>query len=236
MKLQKLLSLVRRCVDDYDLIQDGDKIAVGISGGKDSLTLLIALKELQRFYPKKFELEAITVSLGLENFDLSVVQKLCDEIGVNYTVIDTKIGEIIFDIRKEKNPCSLCSKMRKGAIVDTAKNLGCNKLAYGHNKDDIIQTFFMSMFYEGRLHTFTPSTYLEKQQITSIKPLIYVPEKDVVGFVNKYDIPIVKSPCTVDGYTKREEMKNFVKEQRKKYDKFDEKIFNAIKNAGFPEY
>ncbi len=236
MKKQKLLSLVRKCVDDYNLIEEGDKIAVGISGGKDSLTLLVALKELQRFYPKKFELEALTVSLGLPNFDLSGVQKLCDDIGVNYTVIDTQIGEIIFDIRKEKNPCSLCSKMRKGAIVDTAKKLGCNKLAYGHNKDDIIQTLFMSMFYEGRLHTFTPSTYLDGQDIHSIKPLIYVPEMDVIGFVNKYDIPVVKSPCTVDGYTKREEMKNFVIEQRKKYDKFDEKIFNAIANAGFPEF
>ncbi len=236
MKKQKLLSLVRKCVDDYNLIEEGDKIAVGISGGKDSLTLLVALKELQRFYPKKFELEAITVSLGLPNFDLSGVQKLCDDIGVNYTVVDTKIGEIIFDIRKEKNPCSLCSKMRKGAIVDTTKSLGCNKLAYGHNKDDIIQTLFMSMFYEGRLHTFTPSTYLDGQDIYSIKPLIYVPEMDVIGFVNKYDIPVVKSPCTVDGYTKREEMKNFVIEQRKKYSKFDEKIFNAIQNAGFPEF
>ncbi len=235
MKLQKLLSLVRKCVDDYDLIEENDKIAVGISGGKDSLTLLVALKELQRFYPKKFDLVAITVSLGLPNFDLSGVQKLCDEIDVPYHIIDTQIGEIIFDVRKEKNPCSLCSKMRKGAIVDTAKSLGCNKLAYGHNKDDVIQTLFMSMFYEGRIHTFTPSTYLDKQEITSIKPLLYVPERDVVGFVNKHNIPVVKSPCTVDGYTKREEMKNFVKEQRKKYNKFDEKIFNAIVNADFPE-
>ncbi len=235
MKLQKLLTLVRKCVDDYNLIEENDKIAVGISGGKDSLTLLVALKELQRFYPKKFDLVAVTVSLGLPNFDLSGVQKLCDDIDVPYHIIDTKIGEIVFDIRQEKNPCSLCSKMRKGAIVETAKSLGCNKLAYGHNKDDVIQTLFMSLFYEGRLHTFTPSTYLDKQQITSIKPLLYVPEKDVVGFVNKYDIPVVKSPCTVDGYTKREEMKNFVKSQRKIYDKFDEKIFNAIRNKDFLE-
>ncbi len=236
MKLQKMLTLVRKCVDDYNLIEDGDKIAVGISGGKDSISLLVALKELSRFYPKKFEICAITISLGLPDFDLSKVQKLCKEIDVEYKIVDTQIGEIIFDVRKEKNPCSLCSKMRKGAIVDAAKSMGCNKLAYGHNRDDVIQTLFMSMFYAGKIHTFTPSTYLDGKDIHSIKPLIYVPEKDVVGFVNKYNLPVVKSPCTVDGYTKREEMKNFVKEQRKKYDKFDEKIFNAIVGAGFPEF
>ncbi len=236
MKLQKMLTLVRKCVDDYNLIEDGDKIAVGISGGKDSVSLLIALKELQRFYPKKFEICAITVSLGLPNFDLTEIKDLCKKIDVEYEIVETQIGEIVFDVRQEKNPCSLCSKMRKGAIVDAAKKMGCNKLAYGHNRDDVIQTLFMSMFYAGKLHTFTPSTYLDGQDIYSIKPLIYVPEKDVIGFVNKYDVPVVKSPCTVDGYTKREEMKNFVKEQRQKYDKFDEKIFNAIVGANFPEF
>ena len=157
MKMQRLLSYVRRAVQDYDMIQDGDRIAVGISGGKDSLTLLMALKGLQRFYPKKFEIEAITVSLGFEGMDFSPIQKFCDELGVHYSIVDTQIGEIIFDARKEKNPCALCSKMRKGALNNKVEELGCNKIALGHNRDDVIETFFMSLFYEGRIHCFSPS-------------------------------------------------------------------------------
>ncbi len=231
MTTQRLLSYVRRAVDDYKMIDDGDKIAVGISGGKDSLSLLIALKSLQRFYPKKFEIEAITVSLGLPGGDYRPVEKLCQEIGVRYTIVKTEIGPIVFDERKEKNPCSLCSKMRKGALNDKAKKLGCNKVALGHNKDDIMQTLFMSLFYEGRIHTFMPVTLLEKTNLYVIRPLMYVPEADVKSYVKKNDITIVKSPCTVDGHTKREEMKKFIGEQRKKYDHFDDKIFGAIKRS-----
>ena len=185
MKMQRLLSYVRRAVQDYDMIQDGDRIAVGISGGKDSLTLLMALKGLQRFYPKKFEIEAITVSLGFEGMDFSPIQKFCDELGVHYSIVDTQIGEIIFDARKEKNPCALCSKMRKGALNNKVEELGCNKIALGHNRDDVIETFFMSLFYEGRIHCFSPYTFLSKKKIASIRPLIYVPEKDVIGFATK---------------------------------------------------
>lgn len=232
MKLQKLLSYVRRAVDDYNMINDGDKIAVGISGGKDSLSLLIALKALQRFYPAKFELEAISVSLGFDGMDFSPVKKLCDEIGVKYTVVKTDIGEIIFDARKEKNPCSLCAKMRKGALNDAVENLGCNKIALGHNRDDVIETFFMAMFYEGRIYTFSPVTFLDRKKLYSIRPLMYVPEKDIIGFARKENIPIVKNKCPVDGKTKREDMKNFIREQSLKYDNFDEKIFGAIKRSG----
>ena len=188
MKLQQLLSYTRRAVDDYQMIQAGDKIAVGISGGKDSLALLYALHGLKRFYPNPFEIEAITVDLGYEGFDLSGIQKLCDDLGVRYTIVKTDIGKIIFEDRKEKNPCALCAKMRKGAFNETAKSLGCNKLAYGHHRDDLVETMLLSLIYEGRFFSFSPVTYLDRMDITLIRPLIYVTEADVVGFKNKYQI------------------------------------------------
>jgi len=231
MKLQKLLSYVRRAVDDYNMIDDGDKIAVGISGGKDSLSLLIALNALRKFYPKKFELEAVSVSLGFENMDFSPIQSLCDDIGVKYTVVKTDIGEIIFDARKEKNPCSLCAKMRKGALNDAVEGIGCNKVALGHNRNDVIETFFMAMFYEGRIYTFSPVTFLDRKKIYSIRPLMYVPEKDIICFAKKENLTIVKNKCPVDGYTKRENIKKFVREQGFNYDHFEEKIFGAIKRS-----
>lgn len=231
MKTQKLLSYVRKAVQDYDMIQDGDKIAVGISGGKDSLTLLLALKGLQRFYPKNFQLEAITVSLGFEGMDFSPIQKFCDDLGVNYTVVDTDIAEIIFDARKEKNPCALCSKMRKGALNTKVDELGCNKIALGHNRDDVIETFFMSLFYEGRIHCFSPYTFLSRRNITSIRPLIYVPEKEVIGFARSQNLPIVKNKCAADGNTKREEIKKFMKNMSKDFNYFEETIFGAIKRS-----
>lgn len=231
MNLQKLLSYVRRAVDDYNMITDGDKIAVGISGGKDSLTLLKALKALQRFYPEKFELEAVSVSLGFKGMDFSNVKHFCDELEVNYTIVETDIGEIIFNERKEKNPCSLCAKMRKGALNDMVEKLNCNKVALGHNKDDVIETLFMSLFYEGRIYSFSPVTFLDRKKIHSIRPLIYVPEKDVISFSKKESLPIVKNKCGVDGHTKREEIKKFVKQQVTAYDHFEEKIFGAIQRS-----
>lgn len=231
MKIQQMLSLVRRAVQDYNMIDEGDKIAVGISGGKDSLSLLMTLKHLQRFYPKHFELEAITVSLGFEGMDFSPIQKFCNDLDVNYTVVETDIGEIIFEARKEKNPCALCAKMRKGALNTKVEELGCNKIALGHNRDDVIETFLMALLYEGRIHCFSPYTYLSRRKITSIRPLIYVPEKDVLGFSRKYELPIVKNKCGVDGKTKREEVKNLMKEFSLKYDHFEERTFNAIKRS-----
>ncbi|MCI8806073.1 MAG: tRNA 2-thiocytidine biosynthesis protein TtcA [Clostridiales bacterium] len=227
MRLQKLLSYVRRAVDDYNMINDNDKIAVGVSGGKDSLALLIALKALQRFYPKKFEIEAVSVSLGFKDMDFSPIQKLCDNIDVKYTLIETDIGEIIFNARKEKNPCSLCSKMRKGALNDAVEGVGFNKVALGHNRDDVIETFFMSMFYEGRIYTFSPVTFLDRKKIYSIRPLMYVPEKELIGFARKEELPVVKNKCPADGETKRENIKNFVREQSLNYDHFEEKIFGG---------
>lgn len=231
MKIQKLLSYMRKAVEDYEMIKENDKIAVGISGGKDSLTLLKGLKALQRFYPNKFELHAISVSLGFENMNFDGIKKYCEEIDVNYTVVKTDIGEIIFNERKEKNPCSLCSKMRKGALNDMAEKLNCNKIALGHNKNDVIETLFLSLFYEGRINTFSPVTFLERKKLYSIRPLIYVPEKDIISFSKKENLPVLKNKCYVDGNTKREEIKKFISEQAGKYDYFEKKIFNAIKRS-----
>lgn len=231
MKLQKLLSYVRRAVDDYNMIEEGDNIAVGLSGGKDSISLLIALKSLQRFYPNKFKIEAITVSLGFKDTNFDDMVKLCKEIDVNYTIEYTDIGTIVFDERKEKNPCSLCAKMRKGALNDTAEKLGCNKIALGHNKDDVIETFFLSLFYEGRINTFAPITYLDRKKLYSIRPLMYVSEKDVRSFVNKNNIDIVKNSCPANGNTKREDIKNFIHDLQKSYNNIDEKIFGAIQRS-----
>lgn len=231
MKLQKLLSYVRRAVEDYNMIEQGDKIAVGISGGKDSICLLLALKNLQRFYTKQFELEAITVSLGLPNANYDDIQRFCDEIGVNYTVVNTDIGQIIFEERKEKNPCSLCAKMRKGALNDMAEQLNCNKVALGHNKDDIVETFFMSLFYEGRIHCFSPVSFLDRKQIYSIRPLMYVPEPEIKGFIQKNGISIVKNPCIADGNTKRQETKQLLYSLSKDYKNLQEKVFGAIQRS-----
>ena len=232
MKLQKLLSYVRRAVEDYHMIDEGDKIAVGVSGGKDSLCLLLALSHLQRFYPKRFELEAITVSLGLPGAQYYDIEDLCRKIGVHYSVVETDIGEIIFQERKEKNPCSLCSKMRKGALNDAADKLGCNKVALGHNKDDVIETFIMSLFYEGRIHCFSPVSFLDRKKIYSIRPLIYVPEYEAKSFIQKSGISIVKNPCLADGNTKRQETKELLAELSTKYDNLNGKIFGAIQRSG----
>lgn len=187
MKSQKLLSYTRRAINDYDMISPGDKIAIGISGGKDSLTLLYAMSKLKKFYPIPFEIEAITVDLGFKDFDTSRLKEYCESLGVNYTVCKTHIGEIVFDYRKEPNPCSLCSRMRKGAFNDCAAELGCNKIAYAHHKDDVIDSFLMSMLYEGRIHTFSPVTHLEKSGVTLIRPLIYALEGEIRAFARAND-------------------------------------------------
>lgn len=238
MKLQQLLSYTRKAVDTYHMIQEGDKIAVGISGGKDSLALLYALSGLKRFYPNHFELEAITVDLGFEGFDLSGIQNLCQKLEVPYTVVKTDIGHIIFEDRKEKNPCSLCAKMRKGAFNEKAKSLGCNKLAYGHHKDDLVDTMLLSLIFEGRFHTFSPVTYLDRMNITLIRPLMYVDEADIVGFQHKYDLPVAKSPCPANGYTKREYAKELANQLNKEHPGAVDRMFAAILSgniAGWPK-
>lgn len=228
MKLQQVLSYVRRAVDDYHMIDEGDKIAVGISGGKDSLTLLYALNSLRIFYPKKFEIHAVTVDLGFDNLNLEAIKQLCQEMHIEYTIVKTDIANIIFEQRKETNPCSLCAKMRKGALNDAIKAAGCNKVAYAHHKDDVVETMMMSLIYEGRIHTFSPVTYLDRTQITVIRPLIYMTEAEVIGFVNKNNVPVVKSPCPADGYTKREYVKQLLKEINKETPGVKNRMFTAI--------
>lgn len=231
MKHQKLLSYVRRAVDDYKMIEENDKIAIGLSGGKDSISLLLALNDLRKFYPKKFDICAITVSLGFDGSDFTPMEELCKKIDVDYHVIDTQIGEIIFDARKESNPCSLCAKMRKGALNNKADELGCNKIALGHNRDDIIETFMMSLIFEARISTFQPVSFLEKKKLFSIRPLMYVPESDIKGYIRKNNLPIIKNPCPANGNTKRQEMKYLIKDLCRKYDNADTKIFNAISRS-----
>lgn len=231
MKHQKLLSYVRRAVDDYKMIEENDKIAIGLSGGKDSISLLLALSDLRKFYPKKFDICAITVSLGFDGSDFTPMEELCKKINVDYHVIDTQIGEIIFDARKESNPCSLCAKMRKGALNNKADELGCNKIALGHNRDDIIETFMMSLIFEARISTFQPVSFLEKKKLFSIRPLMYVPESDIKGYIRKNNLPIIKNPCPANGNTKRQEMKDLIKDLCRKYDNADTKIFNAISRS-----
>lgn len=228
MKLQQVLSYVRRAIDDYHMIEEGDKIAVGISGGKDSLTLLYALNSLRIFYPKKFDIHAVTVDLGFNNLNLDKIKELCQEFKIEYTIVKTDIANIIFEERKESNPCSLCAKMRKGALNDAIKAAGCNKVAYAHHKDDVVETMMMSLIYEGRFHTFSPVTYLDRTEITVIRPLIYMTEADVIGFVNKNNVPVVKSPCPADGYTKREYVKELLRDINKETPGVKSRMFTAI--------
>ncbi len=238
MKLQQLYSFVRRALDDYDMIEDGDRIAVGISGGKDSLTLLYALAGMRRFYPLHYEIEAVTVDLGFEGFDLSKIKALCEDLNVPYTIIKTEIGKIVFEDRKETNPCSLCAKMRKGALNESIKALGCNKVAYAHHKDDVVETMLLSMIFEGRFHTFSPRTYLDRMDLTVIRPLLYVSEADVIGFRNLYELPVAKSPCPADGFTKREYAKNLLKSLNQEHAGTKERMFRAILEGnmkGWPE-
>ncbi|GFI15374.1 MAG: tRNA 2-thiocytidine(32) synthetase TtcA [Lachnospiraceae bacterium] len=231
MTLQRVLSYIRRAADDYHMIESGDKIAVGISGGKDSLTLLYGLHGLMRFYPQPFTIHAVTVDLGFHNLDLTGIQELCSKLEVPYTIVKTDIADIIFHERKETNPCSLCAKMRKGALNEAIKKAGCNKIAYAHHKDDVVETMLMSLIFEGRFHTFNPVTYLDRMDLTVIRPLMYMSEQDVIGFVNKFQMPVVKSPCPADGHTKREYIKNLLQKLNQENPGVKERMFTAIQNG-----
>lgn len=234
MKLQRLLSLTRQAVDAYQMIDEGDRIAIGLSGGKDSLTLLYALHGLKRFYPKKFDIHAITVDLGFDNMDLAPVKELCERLFVPYTIISTDIGEILFQVREESNPCSLCAKLRKGVFNEKTRELGCNKVAYAHHTDDIIETMLLSLLYEGRFHSFAPKTYLDRTDLTVIRPMMYVSETDVIGFKNRYNLPVCKNPCPVDGYTKREYVKTLTKGLEQENPGVKARMFHAITTGNIP--
>lgn len=226
--MQKMLSYVRRAVDHYHMIEEGDRIAVGVSGGKDSLALLAALARLRAFYPKKFEVVAITLEMGYAEMDFSPVGALCDELGVEYIRIPTQIAQIIFDIRKEENPCALCAKMRRGALHEAAKAAGCKKVALGHHFDDVVETYMLSLFYEGRISCFQPVTYLDRTGITLIRPLLYTPEYYVRSFAQRHALPVVHNPCPADGNTKRQEIKELLKNLEKTMPGLRERIFGAI--------
>lgn len=234
MELQRLLSYTRRAIDDYHMIEEGDRIAVGISGGKDSLTLLYALKHLQRFYPLHFELIAITVDLGHKGFDLSSIVSLCTELDIPYHIISTDIAKIIFEERKESSPCSLCAKMRKGALNNAAVEHGCNKVAYAHHSDDFIETAFLSMIFEGRFYAFSPITFLERSKLTVIRPLMYVSEAEVKGFQNKYHLPVVQNPCPADGNTQRAYVKDLVRQINLDHPGSKKRLFTAILEGNIP--
>lgn len=234
--MKKVLSYIRRACDDYSMIEAGDRIAVGVSAGKDSLTLLCGLAAMRRFYPKKYEIVAITIDMGFEGADFSTVKRFCDKLDVEYQVVKTQISKIIFDVRKEKNPCSLCAKMRRGALHNAAKSFGCNKVALGHHFDDVVDTFMLNLFYEGRIGTFSPVTYLSNTDLYLIRPMIYMPEKDVVYFSNKTELPVVKSPCPADKNTQREVMKQMLGREEKLNRGLKYRIFGAILRAGIDGY
>lgn len=236
MKLQQLLSLTRKAVDTYKLIEEGDRIAIGVSGGKDSLALLYALHGLQRFYPKHFTLTAVSVDLGMEGFDLSPVTQFCEELDISHHIIKTRIGQIVFEERKEKNPCSLCAKMQKGALYNAVKELDCNKVAYAHHKDDFIETMMMSMIYEGHFYCFPPKTYLDRMELTIIRPFLYVEEADVIGFKNKYNLPVVKNPCPADEATRREYVKQLIRSINHENPGAKTRLFTALINGHIPDW
>lgn len=231
MELQRLLSLTRKAVDEYGMINDNDRIAVGISGGKDSLTLLYALSNLRRFYPRKFSLCAVTVDLGSPEFDTSAIKELCDDLDVEYHVIETEIYDIVFNQRKESNPCSLCAKMRKGSLNENILRLGCNKVAYGHHKDDVVETLMLSLIYEGRINTFRPVTFLDRTGITAIRPLLYIDEADIIGFANKVSLPVMGKKCPVDGNTKREYVKELLADINRENPGVKDRMFTAIERS-----
>ena len=225
--MQKLMGLVRRCVEDYEMIEDGDKIAVGISGGKDSLVLLRLLAALRSYHNKKFTLQAITIDMGL-GMDYSGIEDMCRELDVPYTIVKTEIGPIIFDYRKEKNPCSMCSKMRRGALNQALLDLDCNKLALGHHFDDAVETFMMSLIYEGRISCFQPVTHLDRTGVIQIRPMLYIHEKTVASFAQRENLPVLQNRCPVDKHTKREEIKDLIFCLAKNYPDLKERIFGAM--------
>jgi len=210
------------------MISDGETIAVGVSGGKDSLSLLCSLATLQKYYPKKFELHAVTLDMGFDGMDFSGVAQLCGDLGVPYTLRESDFAKVIFDERREKNPCSLCAKMRRGAIHDVLAELGIKKLALAHHFDDAVETFMLSLLFEGRISCFQPVTYMDRTGITQIRPMLYIGEGTVVRLTEKYNLPVVVNPCIMNGVSKRGEVKALLKSLGADYPDLRSKIFGAM--------
>ena len=232
--LNEFTGHVRRAVDDYNMIQEGDRIAVGVSGGKDSLLMLAALNHLRSFYPKHFDIEALTIELGFEGMDFSPVAQMCDSLDIPYIRVKTDIREIVFDVRKEDNPCSLCAKMRRGAINDAITSRGISKLALGHHFDDAVETFMMSLLFEGRLNCFRPVTYLDRSGVTQIRPLIYAGEQKIANVAKVLQLPVVENPCPMDSSSKRYEIKTLLASLSKDYPDLKSKVFGAMQRMPLP--
>ena len=232
--LNEFTGTVRRAVDDYDMIQEGDRVAVGVSGGKDSMLLLLALNHLKSFYPKPFELSAVTIELGFEGMDFTPVKDMCAELNIPYACLKTDIKEIVFDVRKEDNPCSLCAKMRRGALNDYLRENGIGKLALGHHFDDAVETFMMSLLFEGRISCFRPVTYLDRSGITQIRPLVYCGEQKIANLAAQLNVPVVENPCPQDKASKRWEIKQMLKTMSADYPDMKSKIFGAMQRQPLP--
>ena len=232
--MQKILGYVRRAVQEFDLLENGDRVAVGVSGGKDSIVMLKALVMLRRFIGIEYDIVAITLDprFGGEPGDYSPVEQLCREMGIEFVLIDTHIGEIVFDVRKEPNPCSLCARMRRGALHDAAKANGCNKIALGHNYNDVVETFVMNLTIEGRLGCFAPKSYLSRKDLTLIRPLVFAPEKEIAKAAKKNELPIVKSKCPADKNTARERIKQELAERDRTDKGFSDRLFGALRRSG----
>lgn len=232
--MQKILGYLRRAVQDYNMLQNGDRIAVGISGGKDSLALLCGLHRLRSILDMDYEIVGVTIdpAFGGVPADLREISDLCSELGILYHVVDTHIGEIVFDIRNEKNPCSLCSRMRRGALYGACAEFHCNKLALGHNYDDTVETFLMNLFTEGRIGCYSPVTSLEDRDLTIIRPMIYAPEKEIRRAAKRNSLPVAKSPCPADGHTGRQDMKEFIAGMERQDHGFKQRIFGALQRSG----
>lgn len=230
--LRWVLSESVKAIADYKMIEDGDRIAIGVSGGKDSSTLLYVMAYYQKYYPYNFQIQPIHVGMGWD-IDVTPLKDFCKSLGLSLHVVPADIGKIVFDSRKEKNPCALCANLRRGALNNTAKELKCNKVALAHHLDDAIETFFMSFLYNAQLRTFSPRTYLDRSDVTIVRPFVYLPEKDVVRLAKKAEVPIIENPCPVNRKTKREEAKELVSELSKRYPRLRENFINALK--GFDE-
>jgi len=229
--MQRILSYLRKTIENYKMIEDGDKIATCLSGGKDSFALLMGLKALQRFYPKHFDLIAISINPGFDFFDSNFLKHKCDELGVPLIIEDSHIKEIVFDIRKEQNPCSLCANLRRGIINSVAIREGCNKIALGHNQDDALETFLLNFLYAGNLSTFAPISYMDRSKITLIRPLIDIPEKEIKKFIKRNNIEVMPKVCPMDGVSKREDMKQMILEWEKKIPTIRANMVGAIKRS-----
>ena len=228
IKMQRILSHMRKAIEEYKMIEEGDKIAVCLSGGKDSITMLHALKALQRFYPKKFELIAISVNPGFEFFNIEFLQKICDDIDIPLFIENSNAKEIVFDIRKEKNPCSLCANLRRGVINSIAIRENCNKIALGHNQDDVLETFLLNLLYTGNIGTFSPISYMDRSKITLIRPLVYTPEKEIRSFIRRNEFEVMSKVCPMDGTSKREDMKQLIFSLTKSIPMLRANLFGAI--------